>query len=75
MATIPDRVEESIQAATECTQISGLERPVLADLLLDVEQELLGALSIRFEALNALNHPNWGTPNMNLSSATFGRIT
>jgi hypothetical protein len=32
-------------------------------------------ISIRFEAFNALNHPNWGTPNMNLSSSTFGRIT
>lgn len=33
------------------------------------------ALSIRFEAFNALNHPNWATPTMNLSSSTFGRIT
>ncbi len=33
------------------------------------------ALSIRFEAFNALNHPNWGTPTMTTSSATFGRIT
>src|SRR4051812_24296011 len=32
-------------------------------------------LSIRFEAFNALNHPNWSTPTMNLSSSTFGRIT
>jgi hypothetical protein len=32
-------------------------------------------LSIRFEAFNALNHPNWGTPNLNFSSSTFGRIT
>ena len=32
-------------------------------------------LSIRFEAFNALNHPNWNEPTLNLSSATFGRIT
>ena len=32
-------------------------------------------LSIRFEAFNALNHPNWTTPNMTYSSANFGRIT
>ena len=32
-------------------------------------------LSIRFEAFNALNHPNWGTPTVTYSSATFGRIT
>jgi hypothetical protein len=32
-------------------------------------------LSIRFEAFNALNHPNWGNPNLNFSSSTFGRIT
>ncbi len=32
-------------------------------------------LSIRFEAFNALNHPNWGTPTLTTSSATFGRIT
>lgn len=33
------------------------------------------ALSIRFEAFNALNHPNWNEPTLTLSSATFGRIT
>jgi hypothetical protein len=32
-------------------------------------------LSIRFEAFNALNHPNWNNPNLNFSSSTFGRIT
>jgi hypothetical protein len=32
-------------------------------------------LDIRFEAFNALNHPNWNTPTVSLSSSTFGRIT
>jgi hypothetical protein len=32
-------------------------------------------LDIRFEAFNALNHPNWNNPNLNFSSSTFGRIT
>jgi hypothetical protein len=32
-------------------------------------------LSIRFEAFNALNHPNWNEPTLSLSSSTFGRIT
>lgn len=31
-------------------------------------------LSIRFETFNALNHPNWATPNLTLNSSTFGRI-
>ncbi len=31
-------------------------------------------LSIRFEAFNSLNHPNWPLPTMNLGSSTFGRI-
>jgi len=31
-------------------------------------------LSIRFEAFNALNHPNWGGLNTNFASSTFGRI-
>jgi hypothetical protein len=32
-------------------------------------------LSIRFEAFNALNHPNWNSPNMTITSSTFGRIS
>ena len=32
-------------------------------------------LSIRFEAFNALNHPNWNNPTLSYSSSTFGRIT
>ena len=31
-------------------------------------------LSIRFEAFNALNHPNWGTPTINFSSSSFGQV-
>ena len=31
-------------------------------------------LSIRFEAFNALNHPNWNNPNLRYTSSTFGRI-
>ncbi|UWZ85397.1 TonB-dependent receptor [Occallatibacter riparius] len=32
-------------------------------------------LSIRFEAFNALNHPNWNNPSMTITSSTFGRIS
>jgi hypothetical protein len=32
-------------------------------------------LSIRFEAFNALNHPNWSQPSLSMSSSTFGRIS
>jgi hypothetical protein len=31
-------------------------------------------LAIRFEAFNALNHPNWANPTLTYSSSTFGRI-
>ena len=32
-------------------------------------------LQVRGEAFNALNHPNFGGPNGNISSSTFGQIT
>ena len=32
-------------------------------------------LQIRADAFDALNHPNWGAPNVSPTSAAFGRIT
>jgi hypothetical protein len=29
----------------------------------------------RMDAINVLNHPNWGLPDTNINSNTFGRIT
>jgi hypothetical protein len=31
-------------------------------------------VELRLEAFNVTNHFNWGTPNSNLLSSTFGRI-
>jgi hypothetical protein len=33
------------------------------------------SLAVRGEAFNALNHPNFGLPNANVSSSAFGQIT
>jgi hypothetical protein len=32
-------------------------------------------ISIRFEAFNALNHPNWSNPNLSWTNSAFGKIT
>jgi hypothetical protein len=33
------------------------------------------ALQVRLDAFDALNHPNWGSPNVSPTSSAFGRIT
>ena len=33
------------------------------------------SIEFRMDSNNILNHPNWGTPNVNINSNTFGRIT
>jgi hypothetical protein len=47
------------------------------DLAVTREFKLYERLTLhaRVEAFNALNHPNFGSPNGNISSAAFGQIT
>src|SRR5262249_46899059 len=33
------------------------------------------SFEFRMDAINVLNHPNWGVPNTNINSTSFGRIT
>ena len=30
---------------------------------------------VRVDAINVLNHSNWGNPNLDINSTNFGRIT
>jgi len=30
---------------------------------------------VRVDAINVLNHSNWGNPNVDINSTNFGRIT
>jgi hypothetical protein len=32
-------------------------------------------VEFRMDAINILNHPNWGGPNTSINSTSFGRIT
>jgi hypothetical protein len=33
------------------------------------------SFTLRADAINVLNRPIWGNPNLNINSTTFGRIT
>jgi len=33
------------------------------------------AFTVRADMVNAINHPQWGDPDMNINSAAFGRIS
>jgi hypothetical protein len=33
------------------------------------------SFTLRADAINVLNRPIWGNPNLNINSNTFGRIT
>lgn len=32
-------------------------------------------IAVEVDLFNAFNHPNWGTPDMNISNSTAGSIT
>jgi hypothetical protein len=40
-----------------------------------LNQEHNVTLRLRADALNLLNHPIWGNPNLNIDSTSFGQIT
>jgi hypothetical protein len=50
---------------------------VNADLSLVKNTKLTERMNLQFrtEAFDVLNHPNFGNPNLNAQSSTFGRIT
>ncbi|MCW5982369.1 MAG: TonB-dependent receptor [Bryobacteraceae bacterium] len=55
--------------------IIGWDFSVLKDFELFSLADNPHKLQFRFEAFNFPNHPNWGNPDANVSSAAFGRIT
>jgi hypothetical protein len=55
--------------------IIGWDFSVLKDFTLFSVADNPHKLQFRFEAFNFPNHPNWGNPDTNISSAAFGRIT
>jgi hypothetical protein len=58
---------------------NSLRGPGLFDIDLAVSRQFpvkeRFSLQVRAEAFNVLNHPNFGSPNANVSSSSFGQIT
>jgi hypothetical protein len=56
-----------------------LRGPVYVDLDMNLSKHIRISetknIEFRMDAISILNHPNWGTPNVNTNSTSFGRIT
>ena len=46
-----------------------------ADLIKRVKITETKEFEVRLDALNVLNHPNWGNPTASINSTSFGRLT
>jgi hypothetical protein len=44
-------------------------------LMKRIKMKESSSFTIRADAINVLNKPQWGDPNLNINSASFGRIT